>query len=302
MTSMENLKTPSNKNSFSESFRSWSDLNRRILLEKDAVHARVWYALRYMDKKGKGWLATSQAKNNLREMLGFGERRTYDLLENNGRHWWKTRLDVIMISGQNIIAKRYGFQKLGFAVNIPHCCLSSLSFFKATLFSTWFARDTWRYVDMLLRPNGGKTISLKTLSELFGASRSTIQRWIRLANLKSDAQFQFVKEVSKNTYIPEHVIEQGLSFQAKNEKGESGMAWQLPNRYSTPDLEAHRKKWQNRGLEGPSSRTRATSRRLFFETQKGYEKSDAAIRPGEASYLYSPSWKNGKRWFIQVVS
>ena len=283
-------------------FRSWSELNRVILREKDAVRARAWYSLRVLDKERKGWVGNSDVQKGLEGLLEIGYRRVSDILEKEEGHWWKGNGYKIEIVGQAAIARSFGC-KLGFAVEIPIQGLTSLELFKATLFSTWFARDTWRYVDKTLSPKGGKTISLASLCELFGHSRSTIQRWVKTANIQCETQFQYVKCIDENVYVPEHVIEHGLAFAVDiDHDGKTEIGWQLPSRYSSPTLSAEKKRWQNRGLEGPSSGTWAASKRLFYDNASAFANSGSHNESGQGTYLYQPKIKKGKRWYVQIVS
>jgi hypothetical protein len=279
--------------------RTWTELNRAFLLNKRGSEARIWYGLKFLDKKGQGWVPIHRAKDHFPSIVGVGRRRINDLIYNHGTTFWKTENQIVEINGQEQIANSLGV-KLGFAVDIPISCFQNLSLFNATLFSTWFARETWRYTNSNLSPTGGKTISWKSLSRLFGHDKGTFRNWVRLASILVKKQFTYVKDVDEYTYVPEHVSEKGLSFLHDfDNDGILEKGWQVPNRYSSPsELVAELKRWQNGRVEGPSMQTWAKSQRLFYDNAPLDFKGKTKVRQ---KYVFKRTSSTGKRYFIQIL-
>ena len=280
--------------------RSWSEFNRILLQKGQSNHARIWYGLRIIDAANKGWVLEQEAREFLVDSLDLGMKQTNSLIRGAEPDWISENEKIIHISSQVKIARNLG-TKLGFAVDIPTNSLANIAIFRATLFSTWFARDTWRQIDGG-RPAGGKTISIAKLCMLFGASESTIRRWIRIANMHTESQFAYVDAIDEKTYIPKHVIEKGLAFNRQGNNGRLGIAWQLPNRYSTPNLSADRKRWQDNKTGRLYSETEAKPSRVVFESERAYVNSRAASKQGETAYLLQKSRKKGCKWYVQVTT
>lgn len=230
--------------------RTWSELNQAILVNKQAALARVWYLARGCDRDAKGWLSKSEFVRLVTAHLGMTPRRARGLLNKGMGLWWSERdAETLTLSSHRKLARHFEV-KLGYAVPLPNRAFKRLATFRAFLYASWFVRDTWKTVDLRLRPTGGKTISLARQMELFGASRSTIKNWQKKAGMISIAQYSFVRQIDEQTPVPEHVLRgEGVSTYDVDADGKMEVVWRIPNRLSAPaELEAQRIKFQNRGL------------------------------------------------------
>ena len=261
--------------STTKKFRTWSELNRAILQNKQAALARVWYLLRSHDHKGKGWLYRDEFIELVTGQLDMTDRRARGLLEKGMGKWWCERDPAtITIASHQVAAQHFGV-KLGYAVSLPDRAFKRLATFKAFLYASWFARDTWKTVNGEMNPTGGKTISLQRQMELFGVSKSTLRNWQKKANMKTVAQYTYVKEIDEQTPIPEHIFRgEGVFTADVDGDGEKERVWQIPNRISAPPiLEAQRAKWQNRRLGSLNTPPKAEpSRRLYYDKLRAKEK------------------------------
>lgn len=226
-------------------FRTWTTINQNILKNRDGRFARQWYLLRA--NHNVGWVYVDEFMRLAMDELGLGEKAAANLLQDGSGTWWvQLTEDVFRITGYKTVAEHYGCG-LGLAVDLPLGSLESLGTFSAYLYASWFARDTWRSFGIegtKAVPRGGKTISIKTQCELFGVSKSTILRWQKLAGVKTETQYRYVKNVTEDTYIPENVRPVWFDMTGN---GERELVLQMPNRISSPKLpEAFRKMYQSR--------------------------------------------------------
>lgn len=262
-------------------FRSWDKLNQAILLNSQARIARAWYALRCEDVEGKGWLFKDSAQSAIRFYLHISPRVAQGLLRSGEGLLWKKRGGVILLRSQAKIAAHFGV-RLGLAVDLPISCLSRLRKFKANLYASYFAGKP-------------RTISLAIMHELFGASRSTLKSWARLAGVKSEAQFGFIQKRDERTPL---VWREGGVWERDND-GESETFWQLANRYTVPKLEANKKMQSNDGC--PYYRHRATYLRLYFTRVSALTRQLRGAIPGEICYLSTLRNDVFGRWYALVA-
>ncbi len=289
---------------------TFTELNRVIIREKLTSAYRVWLWLRYHDPQGCGWYSKSRFIQKTME-LGITKRRAMQLyVEGLGSFW--------ILSGDHggitYLGIRQVCEKLdtapGYDVPIPIDAVSGVQLFKATLFKTWFAPESWKTVNQWLRPTGGKAISMAKLEELFGVSRQTLRIWARLSGLKIISQFTYSKfdEYSlEHIRFPENVLEGrkgGYWLEDVDGDGEKELVMQTVNHYSVSDLEPIRnmnKSVRRHGGSVNMGGAKPKRRRIFFDDRKKAREAIADRSRDDDVLVLTKSNYRGFRLF-EIVS
>jgi len=268
----------------SQFFRSWATLNQAVLANQGARFARAWFAARYVDKSATGRLTRSDFIAAIEKHLDTSHSAALKLLRDglNGGWWWESG-ERIMLAGQVRLAERFGVV-LGPGVDLPVKSLKSLRCFKAALFSSWFA----------LKP---RTVSLQTLSKVFGASKNCLRGWARVGGLRKKSQVGFTKSIEHAPWFFKQVVITDI-----DKDGQAEAWWRLPNRYSTR-FKGFRVRQSNCG----SLNKRASKERLYFDQPKAKDrakalcKSQRGAREGKQAYMLASPHKALGRTFELVL-
>jgi hypothetical protein len=264
-------------------------LNRAILKNKQGSLARVWYLLHANDS-GQGWIFTDKFISLISSGLKVTTKHAKGLLTRGLGVWW-TQKDDHRVNINSIIRMcNYFDVKPGFSVMIPNRVFKTLFSFHAYLYSSWFARDTWKTVNNELKPTGGKTISIKAQMKLFGVCKTTLLKWQKATGMVRKTQYAYVKEFNKNSEIPEHVINGFVSYYDIDGDGEKEIVWQIPNRLSIPALEAHKtclNKNRKLGCSAPLYTGAGPRERIYYDDPNALQKINLKKNRGNTKYFYS---------------
>ena len=291
-----------------DSITLFPDIGLGILRAEQAAPGRLWLLLRYLDQQGRGWVSVEAAREAFTkkqsELRIAGWRQLRNLLQQGQGVFWQRDGERIWLCSTARVAAALQVERLsGRAVVLPiQTLLNGIGDVRAHLYASFHSGRAHPTDETRCKP-----IARATLTAISGVGRSSQLNYEQRADVVVSSNIAVGKRVSAESQ-QERAWQQGQALfllkdnQGKQgQKGESYLAWQLPNSYTGPHSQhsKRQKRRINRKLADLLN-TRATGNNKRQIEQRYFANGAAAVKGGfgrnEDTSCYWPISKN--RWGI----
>lgn len=249
------------------------ELARAAILQKQSKSFRFWTVARALDEKGRGYVSVKQmeeiwpqSKSNLSRIMREGEGTWWN--KNDGRLFLRSTLKSGMaLKTQMGCPSWYSFEEC-----------STIGKFHTACFAAWFVIP--------------RTISLGTLTNLFGVSAQTIRNWAKRSGLK----------VSPNIASYEITPDNETTIHGGGTWYSGGFCFfQMPNTYSNPRAACcprHRR--TEKKLREALNMDKGHCQKLYFEDDKDACRALQAGRDRIFVRERRDTWHHSNLWTYYV--
>jgi hypothetical protein len=220
----------------------YPDIGLGMLREELAAPGRLWLMLRYLDREGRGAIRIATTAQHLTPKTSSlrlcGKRQLRNLLRQGEGVFWTRDKEHIWLWATDRVAFALGVPSLtGKPVALPVAgMLAGMGTFRAHLYAAF---HSGRMKEQPGREQAvGVPIARETMAQLSGVGRSSQRNYEAQVGLTVQANFA-VGGVATQENKEEGAWVQGQAlFELKDYRGQQGkkgqtyLAWQLPNSYS----------------------------------------------------------------------
>lgn len=212
------------------------DLALALLNHNRVAESRIWFLLRYLDEKGRGWITVAEARQQLSEQTSSwfvcGWRQLRILLAQGDGLFWRREGERLWLCSLVKVAAALGLTRLsGHPVALPLSILTQpIGMVKAHFYASFHSGRNAEH----------QPIARATLCQLSGLSPQTQRSYEKRAGVRPQANFA-LGELATPENQEETAWQQGHAFFPFHDKnGQHGranstyLAWQLPNDYTGP--------------------------------------------------------------------
>lgn len=217
----------------------YPDIGLGMLRQEWAAPGRLWLALRYLDREGRGVLRIANIVDALTTSTSplylCGKRQLRNLLRDGVGLFWIRDRDRVWLRSAAKVAGGLGVERLtGRPVALPlSALLDGIGTFRAHLYTAFYSGRTKETTDGIQT----MPVARDTLAGLSGVGRSSQRAYEARVGVAVQANFA-VGETSSKEGKEKRAWQQGQAlFEIKDYRGQQGkrgktyLAWQLPNSY-----------------------------------------------------------------------
>lgn len=294
-----------------DTIKLFPDIARGMLLQEQAAAGRIWLLLRYLDKKGQGWLRVANCRSALTHQTSLirvcGWRQLRNLLQDgNGLFWTRDKARIWLNSAANVAAA-LGVERLtGKPVNVPVRALAGkIGEVRAHLYAAFHSGRS--------DADKRQPIARDTLCALTGVGRRTQLAYEAVTGLSVRQNYAIGERYSPET-AEKHAWHQGQatfvlqdSHGAQGKPGRSYIAWQLPNSYGGchPHAPRGRQRRINRQLKdlvttgAPGNNSERLDMRYYPDGKQAVKM--ASRHPARDVYWWRQRTRNGRSDLWQQI-
>jgi hypothetical protein len=237
----------------------YPDIGLGMLREEMTAPGRLWLLLRYLDGEGRGALRietiTEQLTQKTSPLRLCGKRQLRNLLQDGEGVFWVRDEETIWLRSAAKAAHALGVERLtGRPVALPvEALLNGIGNFRAHLYTAFHSGRTKETP----RGSDAMPISRSTLTELSGVGASSQRAYEAQADVEIQENFAVGERATKENHENRAWTQGQAVFELKDYRGRQGkkgqtyLAWQLPNSYigAHPHRPKGRQKRINRELK-----------------------------------------------------
>lgn len=196
-----------------------------------ATVARVWLMARHLDKKGSGWVLTSDLRSFCVENKIMGQRRLRQILtEGDGRFWDRTNNTSLTLYKPSRVANVGDYGRFtGRSVKMPVAAvMDGIHEFRASTLAAFHAGRPAASVD--------NPISRETLEKVTGAAPATQRTYDKTAGIAASINYALLatKDMEAAAWQAGRAAFNFTDFQGRHGRPNgSYIARQLPNSYKS---------------------------------------------------------------------
>lgn len=217
----------------------YPDIGLGMLREEMTAPGRLWLLLRYIDREGRGALRIDIIRNKLTRKTSplrlCGKRQLRNLLRDGEGVFWVRDEETIWLRSAAKAAHALGVERLtGRPVALPvEALLNGIGDFRAHLYAAFHSGRTKE----TSRGSEAMPISRSTLAELSGVGESSQRSYEAQADIEIQANFAVGERATKENHENRAWTQGQAVFELKDYRGQQGkkgqtyLAWQLPNSY-----------------------------------------------------------------------
>jgi hypothetical protein len=224
-----------------DTIRLYPDIAMAMLKQRMVASGRIWLLLRYMDKRGSGWVDIDEAREKLTRrnapLRVCGRRQLRKLLTQGEGMFWLRQNNRIWLRSIAKTAAVLGVQRLtGLPIALSHSVLlQSIGTVRAHFYASFHSGRSSKGNHDVPRP-----LARERIKQLGHMSRRTQRRYEKRANIQCQSNYAITRHYSIESH-QEQAWKRGRAvflftdYQGKlGRKEATYTAWQLPNSYKGP--------------------------------------------------------------------
>jgi hypothetical protein len=266
------------------------------------AESRIWFLLRHLDEKGRGWVTLADVRPQLSEKTSrwwvCGWRQLRILLAQGEGVFWRRDGERLWLCSMVKVAAALGLTRLsGHPVTLPLAILTRpIGEVKAHFYASFHSG----------RNADHQPIARATLSQLSGLSPQTQRSYEKRAGVRPQANFA-LGELATPENQEEAAWQQGHAFFPFNDKdGQHGranstyLAWQLPNDYTGPHQRQSKRHHKRLNRKLADLRQQGTAGNGLFRKQYFGNGCDAikGQKGGAVYWRGRGRQKGGQIWYL----